>query len=69
MKYIEIDLYFLCDKVASKSLEARFLSTTKDQLADIFTNPLLATSTQFGLLLRSKLDEDFVTYVRTYGSI
>ena len=47
MKHIEIDFHFLCDKVASRSLDIRFLSS-KDQTADIFTKPLV--SARFALL-------------------
>jgi hypothetical protein len=37
-KHIEIDFHFVRDKVASKSLAVRFISS-KDNLADIFTKP------------------------------
>jgi hypothetical protein len=51
-KHIEIDLHFVREKVASGCLSVRFLST-KDQLADVFTKPLV--SNRFSLL-RSNLN-------------
>jgi hypothetical protein len=50
-KHREIDCHFVCDKVASCQLTVQFLSS-KDQIADIFTKPLVAT--QFATL-HSKL--------------
>jgi hypothetical protein len=41
-KHIEIDFHFVRDKVASKNIVVRFIST-KDQKADIFTKPLVST--------------------------
>jgi hypothetical protein len=41
-KHIEIDFHYVRDKVASKALEVRFIST-KDQKAEIFTKPLVST--------------------------
>jgi hypothetical protein len=38
-KYVEVDYYFVCERVASKRLEVSFVST-KDQVADGFTKPL-----------------------------
>lgn len=38
-KHIEIDFYFVRERVAQKLLQIRFISS-KDQLADIFTKPL-----------------------------
>jgi hypothetical protein len=40
-KHIEINFHFVRDKVASKNLVVRFIST-KDQKADIFTKPLVS---------------------------
>jgi hypothetical protein len=51
-KHIEIDLHFVRDMVASKTLLVKFLST-HDQLADLLTKPL--SSPRF-VLLRSKLN-------------
>jgi hypothetical protein len=39
MKYVEIDYYFVCDRVLQKLLEVRFISTD-DQVADRLTKPL-----------------------------
>lgn len=50
-KHREIDCHFVCDKVASRQLTVQFLSS-KDQIANIFTKPLVAT--QFATL-HSKL--------------
>jgi hypothetical protein len=41
-KHIEIDYYFVRDRVADKALNVQFLSS-KDQLADILTKPLVST--------------------------
>jgi hypothetical protein len=41
-KHREIDCHFVHDKVASRQLTVQFLSS-KDQIADIFTKPLVAT--------------------------
>jgi hypothetical protein len=46
-KHIEIDYYFVCDRVALKTLIVKFLSS-KDKLADILTKQL--TSARFALL-------------------
>jgi hypothetical protein len=40
-KHIEIDFHFVCERVAEKLLDVRFISTN-DQLADGFTKPLSA---------------------------
>ena len=39
-KHIEIDLHFVRDKAQSGGLTVKFIST-KDQIADIFTKPLV----------------------------
>jgi hypothetical protein len=51
-KHIEIDFHFVRDKVASKTLTVRFISS-KDNLADIFTKP---TSSPYFSLMRTKLN-------------
>jgi hypothetical protein len=38
-KHIEIDFHFVCEQVAAKRLDIRFISTT-DQIADGFTKAL-----------------------------
>lgn len=47
-KHIEIDFYFVCDKVAHKDLHKcmRFISS-KDQIVDIMTKGLYSTSFVF----------------------
>uniref|UniRef100_A0A2N9HD82 Reverse transcriptase Ty1/copia-type domain-containing protein n=1 Tax=Fagus sylvatica TaxID=28930 RepID=A0A2N9HD82_FAGSY len=45
-KHIEIDLHFVRDKVASGCLLVKFISG-KDQVADIFTKPLVASRFAF----------------------
>jgi hypothetical protein len=51
-KHIEIDFHFVRDRVASKTLFVRFIST-KDNLADIFTKP---TASYHFSLMRTKLN-------------
>jgi hypothetical protein len=51
-KHIEIDSHFVRDKVASKTLTVRFISS-KDNLADIFTKP---TVPSYFSLIRTKLN-------------
>ena len=51
-KHVEIDYHFVCEKVARRDLDVRFLSS-KDQLADALTKPLSSTRFSF---LRSKLN-------------
>jgi Reverse transcriptase (RNA-dependent DNA polymerase) len=50
-KHIEIDYHFVREKVASKTLDVRFISS-KDQQADLFTKSLTAARLEF---LRNKL--------------
>lgn len=40
-KHIEIDSHFVRDKVAKGEIQVNFISTN-DQLADLFTKPLLS---------------------------
>jgi histone deacetylase 1/2 len=51
-KHIEIDYHFVRDRVAKKEIQIRFISS-QDQLADVFTKPLPASSfTAFRFKLR-----------------
>jgi len=51
-KHIEIDYHFVRDRVAKKEIQIRFISS-RDQLADVFTKPLPASSfTAFRFKLR-----------------
>jgi hypothetical protein len=45
-KHIEIDHHFVRERVALKALTVKFLSS-KDQLADILTKPLVSTRFSF----------------------
>jgi len=54
-KHIEIDFHFVRDKVASKTLVVRFISS-KDNLADILTKP---TTSPYFALMRTKLNVMF----------
>jgi hypothetical protein len=54
-KHIEIDFHFVRDKVASKTLVVRFISS-KDNLADILTKP---TTSPYFALMRTKLNVVF----------
>jgi hypothetical protein len=38
-KHVEVDYHFVCERVASKFLEIRFIST-RDQITDGFMKPL-----------------------------
>jgi hypothetical protein len=38
-KHIEVEFHFVCERVAQKLLQIRFVSS-KDQIADIFTKAL-----------------------------
>ena len=42
-KHVEVDYRFVRDRVAKKEIHIRFIPS-QDQLADVFTNPLSATS-------------------------
>jgi hypothetical protein len=54
-KHIEIDFHFVRDKVASKTLVVRFISS-KDNLTDIFTKP---TASPYFSLMHIKLNAVF----------
>jgi hypothetical protein len=51
-KHIEIDFHFIRDKVASKTLDVRFIFS-KDNLAEILTKP---TASPYFSLMRTKLN-------------
>jgi len=53
-KHVEVDYHFVCDKVAKKGIQIRFIPS-KDQLVDVLTKPL--ASSVFASL-RSKLHVD-----------
>jgi len=56
-KHVEIDFHFVCDHLADKSLDIRFIPSL-DQLADVLTKPLVSTQFQqlcFKLNVRSSL--------------
>ncbi len=65
-KHVEIDLHFVRDKVQSGGFTVKFIST-KDQIADIFTKPLVSsgfaslcdnlTVTAFSLRLRGPIED------------
>jgi len=42
-KHVEVDYYFVRDRVAKKEIQIHFISS-HDQLADVFTKPLLTSS-------------------------
>jgi hypothetical protein len=42
-KHVEVDYYFVQDRVAKKEIQIRFISS-QDQLADVFTKPLPTVS-------------------------
>jgi hypothetical protein len=54
-KHIKINFHFVRDKVASKTLDVRFISS-KDNLADILTKP---TSSPYCALMRTKFNVVF----------
>jgi len=43
IKHVEVDYHFVRDKVAKKEIQIRFISS-RDQLADVFTEPLITSS-------------------------
>jgi hypothetical protein len=45
MKYVEVDYHFVRERVTNKFLEIRFMST-KDQITDGFTKPLMVRKLQ-----------------------
>ena len=72
-KHIELDLHFVRDKVASGCLLVKFISS-KDQVADVFTKPLVASRFAFlrdnlnvaalPLRLRGSIEDTVVTCSR-----
>jgi hypothetical protein len=50
-KHVEVDYHFVCDRVAKREIQVRFISS-KDQLADVLTKPLPPVSFAY---FRSKL--------------
>ena len=42
-KHVEVDYHFVCEQVSTRQLDVRLISS-KDQLANIMTKPLLAPS-------------------------
>jgi histone deacetylase 1/2 len=50
-KHVEVDYHFICDRVAKREIQVRFISS-KDQLADVLTKPLPPVSFAY---FRSKL--------------
>jgi hypothetical protein len=51
-KHVEVDYHFVCDRVAKKKIQIRFVPSW-DQLADVFTKPLpVASFTAFRFKLR-----------------
>ena len=62
-KHIEIDFHFVRDRVATRCLTVRYRST-KDQVADIFTKPLISHHFE---LLRDKLNvHSSISFVGAY---
>ena len=52
IKHVEVDYYFVRDRVAKKQIQIRFIPS-RDQLADVFTKPLpVASFTAFRFKLR-----------------
>jgi hypothetical protein len=43
VKHVEVDYHFVQERVASRRLEVRFISS-KDQIADIMTKPMSVTA-------------------------
>lgn len=64
-KHIELDLYFVREKVLAKTLIVKH-TPTHEQTADIFTKAL--SSSRF-LLLRDKLRVDSLSTVSLRGSV
>jgi len=51
-KHVEVDCHFVCDGVAKKEIQIRFVPS-RDQLADVFTKPLpVASFTAFRFKFR-----------------
>jgi hypothetical protein len=50
-KHVEVDYHFVCDRIAKREIQVRFISS-KDQLANVLTKPFPPVSFTY---FRSKL--------------